>query len=357
MVYGYLDTRHIDFPQSIDPTYLASLQNARGVSFQSVLQQLDARLAAAGRTFDPLVASLIALSSDPVAETQAGGAFRAEEEPEYGVVAPQFIEPAGHLNPIRRFQFNLGFTEDALEDMTERQILRQGDGVLRGVTRNQRVRALTRLFSADEVRVDRKSTAVSPGFAGSGTGTNVFGQPYPDGTDTGAGYTHYVRDTQANLITRLVTERNRLAKWHPGPYDLATSGVMLDLIMADARFVKATPDLILRAQGDAAANVDPAQFVGVFDGDVRVWKAINELGTEPNIALFKSYGVNDARNPLVYRYDERFGRAPVIRFRSMYPLDNAIIRHRFDVGVHGDRVGAVLIRIAGSGAYVAPTLQ
>lgn len=356
-MYGYLDTRHIDFPNQIDPAYLASLQNRRGVSFQSVLQQLDSRLGAAGQTFDPLVSQLVSLSTDPVAETRAGGSLTPEEEDEYGAGTPQFIRPAGHLNPIKRFRTVLGFTEDALEEMAEAQILRQADGVLRGVLRNQRLRALTRLFDNSEVRVDRRSTATSPGFAGSGTGDNVFGQPYPDGTSTPANYSHYIRETAANLIPAIVAARDQLAKWHPGPYDLVTSGTQLALIQADAQFVRATPDLILRAQGDAAANVDPATFVGVFAGDIRVWKALNELGTSAHVAIFKSYGVSDARNPLIYRYDADFGRAPVIRFRSMYPLDNAIIRHRFGIGVHGDRTGAVLINIAASGNYTPPTLQ
>lgn len=357
MPFGYLDTKYIDLPANIDAAYLRGLTTARGVSFATVLTELDARLNALNSVVDPLVASLISFTTEPDVDGTTPTAFALEEENEYGLPRPEVAEKRRHMLPLRRYAKSLGFTEDGLEQMTQETLLNQFDSVAETFVRGGRIKALERLFSDAEVRVDRNSTATSPGFAGSGTGENAFTGTYPDGTALPVGYTHYYRDTAANRAVVIRTARDRLKRWYPGPYDLIASQAEIDAIAADATyFVRAESDLILRAQGVAAANVPADQFLGVYDQDIRVWHGLNELGTEPNIAIYKTFGNLNERNPLVWRYDEAFGRGAVIRSRSLYPLDQAVIRQRFGLGVR-NRTAAVLIRVAASGAYQAPSIS
>lgn len=356
MPYGILDTKYIDLPANIDATYLRGLTTQRGVSFADVLTQLDARMAALNSVVDPLVASLISFTTEADVDATTPTAFALEEENEYGLPRPELAEPRKHMLPLRRYAKSLGFTEDGLEQMTLETLLNQFDSMAETFSRGGRIKVLERLFSDAEVRIDRNSTAVSPGFAGSGTNENAFTGTYPDGTALPGGYTHYYRDTTANRAAVIKSARNRLKKWYPGPYDLIASQAEVDAIAALDDFVHAESDLILRAQGAAAANVPADQFLGVYDKDIRVYHGLNELGTEPNIAIFKTFGTLNSQNPLAWRYDENFGRGAVIRSRSLYPLDQAVIRQRFGIGVR-NRTAAVLIRVAASGDYVAPTVS
>lgn len=359
MPYGVLDTTNIDFPPNIDVTYVRGLTTPRGVSFATVLAQIDARLRAASAAVDPLVADLVSYTTNPTADGSTPTAFDLEEETEYGLPRPEQAPKRAHMLPFRRYAKSMGFTEQGLEEMTQAELLRQVDNFLATFQRGLVLNVLRRLFSDAEVYVDRKTTSTSPGFAGSGTGDNAFAGTYPDGTALPGGYSHYYRDTVANRAVAIRAARDRLKKWHPGPYDLIGSQSEIDAIVALGEaggFVKATSDLILRAQGAAAANVNADTYVGVLFDDIRVRVGRNELGTEPNWAVYKTFGPFDARNPLAIRYDEGFGRGIDVRFRSLFPLDQSVMRQRYGVGV-ANRTAAALGRMAASGPYVAPVIQ
>lgn len=355
MPKGFLDTKYIDLPANIDAAYLRGLTTARGVSFATILTQLDARLAALNAATDPLVAALISFTTEAQVDGTTPTAFALEEENEYGLPRPELAEPRAHMLPLRRYAKSLGFTEDGLEQMTLATLLNQFDSVVATFVRGARIKVLERLFSDAEVRIDRNSTATNPGMAGSGTGANAFSGTYPDGTALPGGYTHYYRDEAADRALVIKAARDRLKKWQPAPFDLIASQPEIDAIAALPDFVRAESPLILRAQGEAAANVAAEDYVGVYDKDIRVRLALNELGTEPNIGIVKTFGDFSSQNPLAWRYDESFGRGAVIRSRSLYPLDQAVIRQRFGVGVR-NRTAAVLIRIDASGSYVAPSI-
>lgn len=360
MVRGILDTTWIDFPPNIDQTYVQNLTTPRGVNFQRVLTLIDQRLAAAASLADPVVAAIASYTTSSLADDSTPTAFDLEEENEYGLPRPDMSERRAHMLPFRRYAKALGFTEQGLEEATEAEIIRQIDNMLLTFTRGQKLKVLERLFSNAEVYVDRNSTATSPGMAGSGTGDNVFSGTYPDGTDLPNNYTHYWRDTTANrkaVIDGMIAD---MKLWHPGPYDIIGSASEITAITGLDGFTNAGSQLVLPGSGTAQAQVDRDQYVGVYTGpggaDVRIWQPILELGSQANFALFKTYGNFDARNPVVIRYDDRFGRGIEVRYRSFYPLDGAFMRQRYGAGVQ-NRVGAHLATIAASGSYVNPTLS
>lgn len=359
MPFGILDTRYIDLPAGIDEQYLRGLRTRAGVEFATVLREIDSRIGALNRTIDPLVAALLAPpTTEQFSELAAPIAFDIDERGEYTVARPQLVEGQAIMLPIRGYDVSLGFTEDGLESMSLARILQQVDSLFLGFRKLYRRQALQRLFSDAEVRVAPKTTVTSPGFAGSGTGDNVFSRSYPDGTALPAGYTHYYAVGAGTLAATLLSARNRIAKWHPGPFDLIAPQSQIDLIMAinpgspSDGFVSAGSALVRPGQGTAEAVVDADTYLGVLFGNVRVRTPIEDTSSA-NIAIFKTYGAINERNALAWRYDDIKGRDAIVRSRSMYPLDQSVVKQDFGIGVN-DRTAAVLIE-NGAAPYTEPT--
>lgn len=364
MPFGILDTQYIDLPANLDVTYLEGLRTRSGYDFRSLLQQLDQRLGALNRNLDPLLASLLAPpTTDEFADTTMPMAFEVTERGEYTIARPQFVEGQAHMLAMRAYDVTLGFTEDGLEDMTLPRILTNVDSLFMGMRRLYRKEAMKRFFSDAEIRLSIKTAATSPGFAGSGTGGNVFNGTYPDGTALPAGYTHYFRDTAANRRAILFSAAARLRRWFAGqfgteqggPYDLIASQGEIDAIKAFGApdFIPAGSLLVRPSPNDPQANVDADIYEGVLFGDIRVRKAVADFAS-PNISIYKTQGNLAVGNPLVWKYDEKKGRNAYVRSRSMFPLSDAVVLQSFGINVN-NRVAAVLIRIDAAGGYVPPT--
>ena len=358
MPFGILDTTYIDLPPNVDAAYIEGLRTRAGVDFADVIREIDSRLGALNATIDPLLAMLITTTTEPFADGIAPIAFDVQEAGEYTIARPQLVEGFAHMLPIRPYDVTIGFTEDGLDNMSLPKILAQVDSAFAGYRKLYRRLALVRLFSDAEVRVDKRTTAKSPGFAGSGTGDNAFTRPYPNGAPLPGGYTHYYRVAQASLATGIKTARERLRKWAQGPFDLIAPQALIDLIVAinpgnpTDGFVSAGTLLVRNSANAAEAQVDGTVYVGVLFGDIRVHLAIDDF-TDLNIAIFKSYGNFNPQNPLAWRYDELQGRNAFVRSRALFPLADAIIKQKLGIGVN-NRTGAALISIADTGNYTPP---
>jgi hypothetical protein len=362
MPFGYLDTTYIDFPAGVDVAYLQGLRTRAGVDFPRLLREIDSRLGALNTGLDPLVAALITPTTEQYTDTSGPSAFTVDERGEYTIARPQLAEGGAHMLPIRGYDVSLGFTEDGLESMSLARIITNIESMLMGMRRLYRRQALTRLFSDAEVRVAVATTVTSPGFAGSGTGDNVFPRTsYPDGTPLPGSYSHYYRVASAALAAGIKAARDRLKKWHAGPFDLIASADMISLIVAISAtnpadgFVSAGSALVRAGSGANEATVDATVYLGVLFGDVRVHMEINDFSSA-NIAIFKSYGALSPQNPLAWRYDELKGRNAVLRYRDLYPLSNAVLKQDMGIGTN-DRTAAVLISVAASGNYTPPTFS
>ncbi len=355
MPFGYFDTTFIDTPPNVDAAYIAALATRDGVSFEQVLQEIDGMLGQLNGGVDPLVASLLQPpTTDPTVDTTSVAAFDIEEATEYTIARPQVQEGLGIMVPFRKYDVSLGFTEDGLRQATRAKILQQVRGVVSGMELVQRRAVLRRLFSIAEVRVDRRTTYKAPGFAGSGTGDNVFTGSYPDGTPLAGGYTHYARTAAADLAAAIATGRDALKRFYPGPYHLIGPVAQIAAVEALAAFVPATSALITVGSGTAVATVDIAQYVGVYDGDILVHQPLYDF-TSANLAIYKSFGAFAGGNPLIWRYDEIEGRSAYLRMRQLFPLDQAVLKQGFGIGV-ANRLAAYLISVAASGAYTDPTI-
>lgn len=363
MPFGILDTRYIDLPANIDAQYLEGLRTRAGVDFATILREIDRRIAALNTGLDPLVAALITPTTEQYADATGPIAFEVTERGEYTIARPQLAEGGAHMLPLSGFDVSLGFTEDGLEKMSLNRLMANVDSMLLGIRKLYRAQVLRRLTSDAEVRVARNTIVTSPGFAGSGTGDNVFPRTtYPDGMPLGNGYSHYFRVAAASLGAGIKTGRDRMKKWHKeGTYHLIAPQSQIDAIAlinpgnpADG-FVAAGSPLVRAGANNSEATVDPMQYVGVLFGDILVHHAITDY-SDPNIALFNSYGPTAPGNALAWRFDEITGRNAVLRSRENYPLSNATLKQDFGIGVN-DRTAAILIRVGASGGYVAPVIN
>ena len=364
MPRGIIDTQWIDLPDAVDDAYINGLRTRAGVDFSRVLTEIDSRLNAFNQSIDPFLSLMLAPPTDQVTlpDPTVPTPFAIEEAGEYTIARPQYADeiPAPML-PIRKWDASTMFTEDGLDSMPLSGILLQADSLLLGMRFHARRQVLARLFSNAEIKVDKKTTATNPGFAGSGTGDNVFSTRLPNGDPLPGGYTHYVRNTAANFLAEIRAMRTRLDYWEDGPWDLMVTPAAMTRILAlpATDFVPAGTALVRPATGTAEALVDPNQYVGVLLGDIRVWReTINDVSEASGdySVLFKNHGALDSRNALAWRYDPLYGRQAYLRSRSMYPLDQAVMVWRFGIGVV-NRVTVAIIQIAASaGAYQVPTI-
>ncbi len=356
MPFGILDTQYIDLPSNIDTTYLEGLRTRSGYDFPQLLRELDSRLGALNRSLDPLIASLLAPpTTDDVADTTMPTAFVVTERGEYTIARPQYVEGQAHMLAMRAYDVTLGFTEDGLEDLSLPRILTNVDSLFLGMRLLYRKECLKRFFSDAEIRISIKTTASSPGFAGSGTGGNIFAGSYPDGQPLEGGYTHYFRDTAANRLAIIKSAKARLEKWFTGPFDLIAPQAQIDALAAlgEPFFYRPDSRFVRLGSNASTAVVDPDVFAGILDENIRVHLPITDFSS-PNIALYKTFGSLADGNPLVWKYDEKKGRNAYVRSRSMFPLADATVLQSLGINVN-NRVAATLIRIDAAGGYVPPT--
>src|SRR5690606_30441473 len=97
--------------------------------------------------------------------------------------------------------------------------------------------------------------------------------------------------------------------------DLLTSSDGLALVTALPGFVEAGSALVRPAAGSTEALVDADQYVGVLNGNIRVRHADSQIGGTA-IAIFKSYGANDVRNPLAWRFSDIWGDGAFVNDRD-----------------------------------------
>lgn len=360
MAFGIIDTTYVDLPVGIDAAYVQGLETRSGLSVAEMIRMVDAAVATINEGVDPLVADLSTPTSSPVGNVRGTSTKQVMRAGEYTLALPQQSSRVGHMLPIEKFELGMGFTEDGLEEITMDAFREELEDTVNAFQRFYLVQALRRLFSSAEVPVGERTSVLSPGFAGSGTGNNVFGGVYPDGSALPGGYTHYAYTAPANLMAAINTYVGRLRKWHPGPYEMIASPAALSDVIAQAgsNFVSSGSALVRPGQGTAEALVDASTYVGVLNGEIKVRAAVEAIGATKHLSIFKSYGAFAPGNPLAWRYDPQKprGRDAYVVSRALYPMADAIAQQWLGFGVN-DRAGAVNIFIdTAPGAYVDPSI-
>lgn len=355
MAFGYLDTQNIDFAVGQTESRLRNMQNRLGINFSEFYNRLDGAMTALNANTDPLISSLINVTSADRVDGGATGSKVLQRAGEYSIVRPQHSGAAGHLLPLYHFAISLGFTAEALQTMTLERFQGEVATTVQGFRRGQRAEVLERLFSDAEFALDDDGVGASPGFAGSGTGSNVYAGAMPAGVTN---LNLYSRVASAGLEAEIKKVQGYLNALHGfGPLDMVTSSSLIDTIAALPGFVTAGSPLVRQGGNEAEAMVAADQYIGVLNGNIRVRHAEGQLNGS-GLAIYKSYGANDVRNPLAWRFSTIWGQGAFVNDRELFPLGNAEISQYFGIGAN-NRVGAGLIAVAASGTYAAnkPTVS
>jgi hypothetical protein len=357
--YGDQNFAYLDLGPGVDRNYIQAIRTESGIELGELLGLVNSAMGAVNARRDPLVASLVFETTSEVGKTRRTTRKFVQRGGEYTVARPQRGAAAGYMLPIYPHEIGTGFTERGLKRISRDRFNEELNDVVEAWQAIYLGETLERLFSGAEFPVDDGITAAtSPGFAGSGTGSNVFSGIFPDGTPIPGGYTHYARiaDTRPGLDTGLRTYRNQIKRWHPGPFEMIGTDLGISTLRAQSDFfVEATSNLIAVGANTDRALVDPLTYVGVWDGDVRVRQPVSALGSTNHLAIYKSYGPFATGNPLAWRTYENETRDVRVESRNLYPLAESVSLQDFGVGV-SDRVAAALFFLAASGSYTPPVV-
>lgn len=352
--FGYLDTRNIDFANGQTESRLRNMQNRLGINVSEFIARVDGAITAVNATTDPLITALTFRTNE---DRVVGGVTSDkvfQRAAEYTIPRPQRSAGGGWLLPLYENAISLGFTEKGLETITVDTFERELTTTVQAIQRGQRADVLEALFAIAERPLDNDGTGATPGFIGSGTGTNVYSGSVPPGETLGS-YSQYLRLATTGLEAALKTAFDKYAWFYPGDtFDLIASSAMLATITAFDGFTAAGSALVRPAQGTAEALVDPARYLGVLFGSIRVWQAETQISGN-NLAIFRSAGANSPQNPLAWRYSDIWGADAWVEDRALYPLANAVVNQNYGVGVN-DRAAVLNVYVAGSGSYTPPTI-
>lgn len=362
MSQGTHDLAYVDLGPQLTTERALALNTRAGVPFDSILRGANAAMASVTANVHPLVSALTYQTDQDIAGSEDSGNFQIQYGSEYAVAPPQRMDHIEHFLPIRKWDAATQFTEDYLDNATQDRITSLLDSIANGYRRLHLTLALDALFNPTALPLTQNSSSFSPKFIGyDAVNDPAYGKvTLPNGTIVTTGYTHYLRDTTANVLIAIDAALAKLkARGQTGPFEIIPSPAASVAIQALAEFKAAGDTLITVAQGQAFAQVDQTLYDGALLGrDVKVRKAVDQIidAGVPYFAIVKVYGANAPGNPLAWRYLPKYGITPVIRSRSMYPLDYATTIHRTAFGT-GNRFGAVLVKLAGTGVYTAPQIQ
>jgi hypothetical protein len=362
MPRGYGDTQFIEFPEGQSDDYIRTASNQMGISMLQFVQRVDSAVAALN-TPDPIIDMLSYRTTNRSVTQRGSDNKKWQRSAEYVPGRPQLGQPGkGFQLPLYSHEIDLGFTRRGLMRMGLQQFTEEVQSTIGAVRRGRRADVLDRFFSDLEFPLDDDGVGASPGYAGSGTGTNVFEGNFPNNVPVPVDYTHYFQadDTEAGIHAAIMDALEALDNWGGNRYyemiGDVTSIAQIQTYAEDAKFVSAGSQLIRPAEAQSQALVNANTHLGVYAGRIRVRPALSEINGR-NIAIFYYGGQNNPQNPLTYIYDELFGLNAYVEDRVLYPLAEAAILQTYGIGVGASRTGAVVISIGGTpGTYARPAI-
>jgi hypothetical protein len=363
---GPNDLKQFAIPTNWDAAMLRRMSLVDGTTYEQLISDIAAGLALANGTLqtNPLVASLISLTTEPAIEYRTGVSNGFEAHTEYGKPNAKRAAATGGMLPLNSWDRYLEWTWDMLRRARRTQIDNDISSAMQDLTNLWEKAILTRLF---------KSTYTAYGS----------GKAYPlaDGTATESGYIPPQNPSRAAAFANTHTHLLRLDGITQSTLESAVSHLWehnadapYDLLIAQADVASwanttNVTGWIKRADGGIRygtqtdlAEVSP-DYIAVIEtsayGPVRV-RASARIPTK-YWAVYKSYGSLDQRNPLVVRQSPDYGVGAVLLpgreyAITQYPLEGAILFSEFGVGV-ADRVGAAIVYNAASSTYTDPTIS
>lgn len=307
---------------------------------------------------------LFAVQDDPAIEygTYTGGGI--QEMTEYGVPDPYRGNTTGHMLPIKMFTRSMGWTYLALENRRRKKLEADLNVVVDDIRNHYQQRVLQRLFTMEAAKVNDTVGASVP-FADGGTADSAWiPLRSPDGVVFANTHNHYLRLATLDIAAVVTAVKHLKEHGHKPPYDVIAAD-------ADAATWQALtewrapewPGIIYRdssSGADRAALTGTQEYAGYLEtteGVVRVWFTARVPTNYFNV--HKAYGSGSAKAPLRMRIDAQkgFGWSIVPGQYVNSPLNLAVLRAEWDMGIGEDRTNSVNVYIFASADYVTPTIS
>lgn len=355
---GINDLKQYAIPANWDASYLANLQLEAGVNYDALISDIAAALSVANGEIlsDPLYGSLVSVTNEANIEYRTGVSNGFEAHSEYTMPDAKRATTGGHMLPLLSYDRAMGWTWDFLRKARRSQIEADIASAIDDLKNIFQKKILTRLFKST---YDSVGSGKSMPLADGGTADSTY-IPVNNPSRASAFSSSHNHVTFLNGITIANLETVVANLWEHGydaPYDMVIAEADLGTWDGVTGWVaKASPE-IQYGSTTSLARVDES-FVGAIltnKGAVRV-RASARIPTT-YYSVYKSFGNNDPRNPLVIRESDQFGLGAVLMAGDhvrQYPLEKAVMFTEFGVGVK-ERIGAVAMK-NDAAAYSDPTI-
>jgi hypothetical protein len=349
-----------------DLAELKRLELRDGTTFdQMVTEVQDAANAVSGELLSaPHYSSLFSVQDTPDLEygVYTGGGI--QEMTEYSVPDPFRGKTTGHMLPIKMFNRTLGWTFLALENRRRTQLQADIQVVVTDIRDHYQQRMLQKFFTMEASKVNDTAGASVP-FADGGTSdSNYVPLQGPEGQTFANTHDHYVRYTAVSNANNLLMVQHLTEHGHQPPFDLCIA--QADIATYRALTEWRAPEWQGIIYRDSSSGTDRAALDGIqlYDGYLETAEGIVRVWTSPRVpttysAMWKAYGVGDARNPMRMRIDplKGYGWSVVPGNYVNAPLTLVALRSEWDAGVGDDRTNGVFCEIDSAGDYATPTIS
>lgn len=354
MALGPRDTTSLVTLTGWDATELQKFALQDGTSYAQVVGEINAALGAFNASLygDPLFSSLVSYTDQPEVEYNVGGSAGVERHTEYGRPDAQRATTEGHMLPLVAWDRGLGWTWDYLKRARMAQIRADIALAVRDLSDNWRVQLLSRVLKRGDdsgVANGLGTSGYSPGFATAAASTSVdFVPPAWGGTTFTSAHEHYIA-IAGGAFTQAVFQDIRAEMrehGHQPPYEVWVSVADEITIRGLTGFVPVAQQMVnygntttlatFQAESDERSG---SYYIGMYeDCRIRVVPGMPQYYA----FAFKSYGMNDPRNPLRVRLEKGVMRPQFVAMtdpragNATYPIQYLMLYGEFGVGV-GDR--------------------
>lgn len=363
-LYGVHDLKLLALPNGVDAAELAKWKLRDGTTFDIIYSRL-AQLIAAQNTImfsDPLYAGMIQALDDEYLEYPSGAVTAFVKSTEYSFPAPVVAKTIAHTLPLGEWSQQLQWTETYLKRANMNRLESSLNMVMDAAQFNAEKQILTRFFSPTENQINGGSGYDMP--LANASSTVVYTPPDYDGQTFASSHTHFDRraDTVNGRALAVNAGVNHLFEHGiKPPYnaiipfaDMSSFVDMAETSPSVKWFAPQRSPLNYPATSTGAGFEDERYFgyLNTAVGVVYLW-ATHRLPTK-YMGLYKSYGMNAAGNPLVMRFDPFDGEG--LRLRpathwAEYPIENAVLKHGFGIGIAAGRLNGYCCYFNASGVY------
>lgn len=371
-VVGFGSLMDKALPSLWDADYLKKIDLAEGVSLEAITQEANDALEMVSREVlqHPHYSGLFAVDDEAELEYPIGHDDEWEEATEYTAPDARRGKTTGHMLPIKKYDWALGWTNMYLREARPSKLRADIQKMIDTARNLWQKQALTRLFSKTANSVGTTSSDVPWADAGSADSTYVPPQS-PEGETFTSSHNHFLGYgtsgiTQDTIDQSAVTVAIEHLQEHgfSGPWDLVGSRTDAGSWANTANVTGWKPPLFngVAYQGSAVERAivgDISKYMGFIEteyGIVRVW--LTPRVPTLNFSVYQTFGAGHPRNPMRMRYNPNvgFGFRLVPGHYIDDPVSLLVGYSEFGYGVGEDRCAAVCVDLQAS-TYANPTIS